>query len=309
MRLGARDSGQATVLTILFVTVLLAMAAAVLDVGAWFHEKRKLQATVDAAALAGAQALPDDPGSASALALQYAGKNGGGIGAANISFSTTYSANDTIKVVGTRPAPGFFSGILGVGTVEVHATARARTAGMSQARYVAPITVNYKHPMLQCAPPPCAGATHIDLLNLGPSGGGSAPGSFGLINLDRNSGNGNAGAPVVASWMSQGFQDYMPLGKYYAVPSANFNNSQFKSALNLRLNTEVLFPIYKTITGPGSNAQYDIIGWVGFVPTSFDAHGSNGTVYGSFKRVIWAGIQGTGGNQQNFGAYSVQLVE
>ena len=130
----SRDKGQATVLTILFLTVMLAMAAAVLDVGAWFHEKRKLQATVDAAALAGAQALPDDPGQASALALAYANKNGGGITAGNISYTTTYLANDTIKVSGSRPAPGFFSQILGIGDITVHASAKARTGTMSQAK-------------------------------------------------------------------------------------------------------------------------------------------------------------------------------
>ena len=305
----SRNRGQATVLTILFLTVLLGMAAAVLDVGAWFHEKRKLQATVDAAALAGAQALPDDTAGASSLALQYAGKNGGGVTGGNISFSTTYLPNDTIKVSGTKPAPGFFSQILGIGSVTVHASAKARTGTMSQAKYVAPITVNYKHPMLQCTPPPCTGTTAIDLLDLGPSGGGSAPGSFGLINLNQNDPNGNIGANVLASWMQSGFQNYMDLGKYYAAPSSNFNNSQFKDALNLRLNTEVLFPVYKTITGPGSNAQYDIIGWVGFVPTSFQANGSSGKVIGSFKRIIWTGIQGGKANQQNFGSYTVQLVD
>ena len=62
------DCGQAAVVTVLFLVVLLGMAAAVLDVGSWYREDRKLQATMDAAALAAAQALPDDPGAADALA-------------------------------------------------------------------------------------------------------------------------------------------------------------------------------------------------------------------------------------------------
>ena len=37
------NSGQATVLTVLFLTVIVAMLAAVLDVGAWFRADRKLQ--------------------------------------------------------------------------------------------------------------------------------------------------------------------------------------------------------------------------------------------------------------------------
>ena len=59
-----QSSGQAYVITILFLAVLLAMAAAVLDIGSWYRADRSLQATVDAAALAGAQALPDGTASA-----------------------------------------------------------------------------------------------------------------------------------------------------------------------------------------------------------------------------------------------------
>ena len=67
------ERGQAVVLAVMMMTSFLGMAALVLDTGSWFRERRHLQATADAAALAGAQSLPQDPGSASSLALQYAG--------------------------------------------------------------------------------------------------------------------------------------------------------------------------------------------------------------------------------------------
>ena len=66
--------GQATVLTVVFLTVLLGLAALVLDVGSWYRAKRDAQSTADAAALAGAQGLPDTT-NAKGLAQQYAGKN------------------------------------------------------------------------------------------------------------------------------------------------------------------------------------------------------------------------------------------
>ena len=53
-----RERGQAAVLTVVFMIVLLGMAAAVLDVGSWYKEDRELQATMDAAALAGARRCP-----------------------------------------------------------------------------------------------------------------------------------------------------------------------------------------------------------------------------------------------------------
>ena len=132
--------GQAYVLTILFLVVLLGMAAAVLDVGSWYRAQRALQATVDAAALAGAQKLPESTSEANALASEYAAKNGGG--SITVSFSSDVVSNDTISVEGTRPAPGFFAKVFGVDSVTVKAHAKARTGGISQAKYVVTIVVD-----------------------------------------------------------------------------------------------------------------------------------------------------------------------
>src|SRR5919205_3406328 len=103
------ERGQVLVMTVIAMTVLLGMTALVLDVGAWFHSKRQLQATADAAALAGAQALPDDPSNANQLALQYANKNGGGVLAADVTITSTNQGNDTIAIAGKKTEPGFFS--------------------------------------------------------------------------------------------------------------------------------------------------------------------------------------------------------
>ena len=56
MRALRDEQGQAIVITVVFLTVLVGLAAAVLDVGAWYRLHRQLQATADASALAGAQA-------------------------------------------------------------------------------------------------------------------------------------------------------------------------------------------------------------------------------------------------------------
>lgn len=304
-----RQTGQATVTTVLFLTVLLGMTGAVLDVGVWFNEDRKLQATTDAAALAAAQELPDSTALATTRAIEYGDKNGGGVGAEDITYETGVLANDTIVVQTEKDAPGIFTKLFGIDSVEVHATAKARTGVLSAARWVAPIVVNWQHPMLQCTPPPCTSPTQIDLMNLHSPGGGDAAGAFGLINLNRNDPNGNVGASTLADWMETGFEGEMGLGNYWQAPSTNFNNGQFQDALGSRLNTEVLFPIYRTISGPGSNARYDIIGWVGFVPTSFHAGGSTGRVNGRFVRVMWEGVASSSPSQPSFGAFTVSLVE
>ena len=66
--------GQSLVLVVISLTVLLGMAALVLDLGLGWYAKRQLQASVDAAALAGAQELPSSA-NAVARAHEYILKN------------------------------------------------------------------------------------------------------------------------------------------------------------------------------------------------------------------------------------------
>ena len=133
MTIRSDNRGQTTVLTLVFMTVLLGMAALVLDLGSWYRSDRALQQTADAAALAGAQALPESTGNATGLAIEYAGKNGGGLGSSGIAFSGSFMNNDTIKVNMTRQAPGFFSKMFGLKSVTVGAHASARVVTMNSA--------------------------------------------------------------------------------------------------------------------------------------------------------------------------------
>jgi hypothetical protein len=305
-----RDSGQAVVMVVLLLAVLLGMAAAVLDVGSWFRADRRLQATVDAAALAGAHALPESTGDAMALALEYGEKNGGGLEASNIAFSTTVLPNDTITVEAEAPAPGFFSKVFGIASVQVHARAKARAGTVSAAKWVAPIVVDLLHPMLKCKPAPCSGDVELDLVNLHKPGSGTAAGSFGLINL-RLGDKGSVGAEELGSWMSRGFDQNMPLGIYNSVPSTMFNSSHFREAMDFRLGDEVLFPIYKSLKKSGSTAEYDIVGWVAFVITEYSGGGSSGKLKGYFTRVTWEGIISESPTDvaTDFGVRAIALVE
>ena len=282
------ERGQALVLTVLFMTVLLGMAAAVLDLGAWYRTHRQLQTTADAAALAGAQELPEDAGTAVSLALDYGAKNGGGVSLADVAVSSTTVPDDTISVTARTPAPGIFTRLFGIDSVNVRASAVARASKAGAARYVAPITVSEKHPLLQCKPLPCFGEdTELTLAHRHRPGSGDAAGAFGLLNLD-GTGGGNEGAKRVGEWMRVGFDGYMKLGVYYSVPSTEFNSVHFQEALRERIGDEVLFPVYRPpIKESGSNAEYDIVGWVGFIPSESDVGGSAGKVYGQFTRVTW----------------------
>jgi hypothetical protein len=296
-----REDGQAAALTVVFMIVLLASAAAVLDVGSWFRADRDTQRVADAAALAGAQALPEDPGQAQGWALDYSGKNGGGVAPAGISFSSRMMPNDTINVKLERAAPGFFSKVFGIDSVTVGSKASARAGVPSEARWAAPFAVDEKHPMLQCKPHPCWGeATDLDLKKTG-------PGAFRVLNIDGS--RGGTGTSTLAVWIQKGYDGYMPLKWYWSDPGAKFDSSNVQNALGLRENTELLFPVYRRVQGQGSNFEYEIIGWAGFYVTRFDLRGNAGKIYGHFTRMIWEGLLSTSGASEDFGVRSVALID
>lgn len=310
------ERGQAAVLTVIFLVVILGAVALVLDVGSWFREQRDTQIAADASALAAAQELPYSTALADTRVASYLAKNRGGT--AQVTYSKKFATNDTIRVDVERTAPGVFSKLFGIDSVQVRASAVARAGGLQAARWVAPIVVNIKHEKLNCAkdekgrPVPCFGEdTVLTLDNLHKPGSGDAAGAFGLINLDGDD-NGSVGGSTLGEWIRRGFDGTMPIGDYTSVPSAKFNDSHVKGALDARLNDPtrnvLLFPIYKSITGSGSNAVYVVVGWVGFKVKQYKASGSDGEVKGSFEQVIWEGIQSTTGSNLNFGVRSIALV-
>jgi len=306
------ESGQALIVTVLFMFILLGAVALTLDVGSWYREHRQAQTTADAAALAAAQVLPDT-NNATAIAQDYASKNGGGIDAdKGISFSSSIAPDDTITVHVTRQAPGFFSKLFSIDSTTVHAHAVARTGVPIDARWVAPIIVNKLHPMLsgvsatgvKC---PCFGPDNITTLPLDKTG---APGAFDLVNLD-TSVTGTIGASTLGQWILQGFSAYLPLGDYVSDPGAKWNDGPIQSALQARYGTDLLFPVFDTLAGSGANAEYHIIGWVAFhLITDNAISGTSGSITGYFTQVIWDGIQSSSGTTttSDFGVHSIELI-
>jgi Flp pilus assembly protein TadG len=310
-----REEGQVTVLVAAALIGLIGMTAFVVDVGSWFRLQRSVQSTVDASALAGAQALPDNPASAMTIAVDYGAKNGGTgeIQPSDVKVLNTYGQPDTIRVSKAKPAEGLFGKVLGVFSVTVHAHATAMVGVPSQAQYVAPIAVRITHPDLTgsaCGQTtPCFGPSNPTTLPLGKTG---APGAFDLIDLDVDQTNGTVGASTLASWIQNGYEKYLPLGGYFSDPGAKYNGNEIDTALDARMGTELLFPVYDTLDGTGSNASYHVIAWVGFhlLPGSY-LQGSSGQLVGYFTKVVWKGLLPAGGsnpNQPNLGVTTVALV-
>ncbi len=113
----SRQSGQVIVFTVVALAALLGMAAFVIDIGYAYFTQRSLQASADAAALAGAQQLPD-PAVSAAVAKLY----GTGPTAKNANTrATSITELVTTKCIATVP------GCNPVNTVVVDETAQVDT--------------------------------------------------------------------------------------------------------------------------------------------------------------------------------------
>lgn len=305
-RLSSDQRGQTVVFTVISLVVLLGMGAFVLDVGSWFRADRRVQQVADAAALAGAQVLPDDPGRALSLAREYASRNGGP-DPSNIAISNVKGPNDTITVEMSDTAPGVLSRMFGISVVDVGARASARASLLGEARWVAPIGVSEDHPAVRGLA--WDKPTDIELINLHKPKSGNAAGAFGLIDIA--GGNGSVGASELGRWMDEGYSGLMAQGIYNSVPSAMFNSIEFRNALAGRMNKEIMLPVYRNpILGSGSNAKFDIIGWIGFVPTGTSGGGDSAKIQGHFTRVIWDGAESESPTPpRDFGVRIVSLTE
>jgi hypothetical protein len=300
------QDGQAVVLMVISLAVLTGMAALVLDVGMWMRTDRRLQQTADAAALAGAQMLPADPAAASSTALTYASKNGGDVLSADIVVTSTFTSNDTISVSARKTEPGIFSKVLGINSANIKADAKARVDSPQKARYVAPMVVSCNHPLIQnCNGDHTPTFNQVTTMDFDPMG---APGAYGMLNLAND--NGTPGSSDEAEWILHGFDKYLDIGNYRSDPGAKFSSQNVNGALDARIGTVLLFPVFRTLDGTGQNAEYEIIGWIGFHLNSEVTHGNNATLTGYFTEYIAQRILASSGSgiPTTFGVKSIQLI-
>jgi hypothetical protein len=250
-----RESGQAIVFVVFMLTVLLGMAALVIDVGSWYQADRRLQTAADAAALAGAQELPTDQASAETVALDYAQENYSGIPAPTVTFPNTY----TIDVAATAETPGFFASVVNAAfdVVTVRAEAQAQVSAPVELKNVAPIAV-YKDEACIVSDPSCFGQP-VTLAFNEDAEFDPTKSKFGLLDLDRD---GDAGAGDMKDWLENGYSDYLPVNTDY--PAANGEKNGIKQELEDAADEQrvLLFPVYDSAN---ASTGYHVIGWAAFV--------------------------------------------
>src|SRR5207245_7014127 len=109
---GSEDSGQVLVLAVLGMIAILGFVAMAIDVGLIFEDRRGMQNSADAAALAGVSALPINPAGAILQAKHWAELNGfpDGQNGTSVKVVTPYNADpNKIEVTISRPRTAIFA--------------------------------------------------------------------------------------------------------------------------------------------------------------------------------------------------------
>ena len=189
--------GQTLPLICFFMVSLVGVSGLVLDLGNGYVQRRAVQNEADAAAIAGADAIPS--GNTTSAAQQMAAKNG----RPGDQVTVTMSGNDTVTVTVSRTAPTYFLKVFGRSSIPVSATAVARIEALGAVKgHVSPYAVTVDA---------YANGTGTTLFKE------SQPGAYGTIDLPTTdnttggscSGNVNKGTP---SNIGPELSDNLPAG-------------------------------------------------------------------------------------------------
>jgi Flp pilus assembly protein TadG len=273
------ESGQVVALFAVLLIVLFGVAALVIDVGVWFAASRNVQGTADAAALAAAQELPNDPARASSEAASYTTLNN-----AALSGSPAFSPdNSTVTVTVQRDVPSVFAKNFGLTSETIKARATAQTKGASCVPG-RPSTMPDGQPIpfvvsTDAAPPNNPFGVQTTL-GYGPSNP-VGPGEFGLIDLSDGVANGNPG--TIASWIDAGYNGTICTGGLPAINGNKTMPSSVVAAMNQLVQSRpvVLLPVY---SGTDWSGNLVVVGWAAFHLTGWDPTGPVTTLTGSFQR-------------------------
>lgn len=124
-----REGGQALVIVVVFLAVLLGMAGLVVDVGSWYVQHRKAQAAADFGALAAAAELPSKPATARTAGADYVDEN---LPGAEAEVNLNYNGDPKkVEVKAKTRGDTFFLRVFGFDSVAISARAVATKVASS----------------------------------------------------------------------------------------------------------------------------------------------------------------------------------
>lgn len=298
-----RQDGTAVVPVALALVVLLAMVGTVTDVGLVFLHKYRLSNALDAAALAGAQELPENPEKAREKAREYAEKNG--VDPATITVEIS-DDNREIRVAGEKEVQLLFAKVLGYTKSRVNSTSAARVGGITRVVGAAPLGIEEQ--------PFQYGEEYV--LKVG--GGCGSYGWFGALSL------GGTGANVYRMNLMYGYNRELKVGDIVPTETGNMSGPT-RDGIEYRIQSckhipkctydhyvrdcpqVLLVPIIRPIASNGNQVkEVQVVGFGAFFVEGVAGTGKESIVTGRFIHYLYPGDVDF--NQVYYGLKGVKLV-
>ena len=304
------DRGTALVMITLLFTALLALVALAFDFGSWYRAQRNLQAAADAAALAGAQDLPNTATAASS-ASSYANANATGLN----SWSPSFPDTNTIDISLSKDVSASFAKLVGINSKTVHAHARAQIGSPGSMKNVVPVGIKSS---AACA----TGSTGCFFTPKTLTFDDSTTASFGsstwgLLDLSGGSASssgcsGNVGEGTEAGWVTSGYPGILTVNNYYGATTGQ--RTSIRNSLNAVVGKLLLIPVFDNanLSWCGNKGGFHVIGWAAFVidqaiPNS-DWNPHLKILHGHFETYIPTDVVSTPG-VPGFGVKTVALIQ
>lgn len=301
------EQGAVLVLVALGMVVLLGCASFVTDIGLLYTSRNHLINTADAAALAGAQELPDQPELAEAVARDYSRANGVAEECLDVKISTD---NRSITVRPRRDVQFLFARVLGFTEQEVNAEATALTAPLTGAVGIVPFSIEEQE--LEMGERYFLKEGAGGPAKAGPDG--RRCGWYGALDPDNHPGG---GANDYRERIKHGYQMKLQVGDRILIESGNMSGpttqgveyriKQCKNGcthdnFDLDCPRVMIIPVIK----PVNSKEVEIRGFAAFFLEGVQGQGKDNYVIGRFVRMVSSGELGGG---TDYGAYAVKLIQ
>lgn len=297
-----QDRGSVVVIVALSLTVLLGFCAIVTDVGLLYAKKAYLQNSVDAAALAGVQELPNNAYKAKNIANDYAIRNG----VPNV--DVTLEGNNAIIIVQTtQQVPTFFARIWGINEEQISVTAKAMMVPPTGLSGAVPLSIQEQEfvygqkYVLKSGGGSGTSSWYFDEdknNSVKKSSGGGSSGWYGALELT------GTGAKLYKVDLANGYQGTLSVGQILDVKHGNMSGPT-ADGINTRLSRDnrvpkntindydrnapqiVYIPIVKIISESGNSInQVQIVGFAAFFLEGVAGNGNESIVTGWFIETL-----------------------
>ncbi len=305
-----KDSGSIAILTVIFLTAVLAMGAFATDFAVLYAEKSNLQNAVDSSVLAAAQDLPDNPLSAQMTALEYASQNHTTLSSLDITNN-----NKEIHVSAQKDTPLFLARILGRTSSMVSAQATAAVLPVRSLTGVAPLSITMRDFVY---------GQEYTLKNDAQEG---VTGWYSPIRLD------GSGASDYADALAYGNTTPLAVGQVLQTETGNMSGPT-RSGLDTRLGLDsrvprntfenhdsfapeiVYIPIVEVVSRQGTSIQeVRIVGFAAFFIENVAQQGNQCSISGRFLKTVASLGQETSpltsdgdDSLYDYGIYSIKLM-